>query len=117
MRNFKWLIVGALSAIGLTACQFGTDEELRIVSWTEGRERVRSVSAWKLGRALAQSVRRLDRMAASAFESAEEKDWYLRRVTLGLEIEAEAELADIVELAGEGALELRYEALPQGGVR
>jgi hypothetical protein len=36
----------------------------------------------------------------------------LRRVTVGLELEAEVELGDVVELGGEGAFELRYERLP-----
>ncbi len=100
--------------LGLSACRYDGGDELRVVGTDSlGRERSIPFSARLMARPLARTMRELDRSTLSAIEvQASRTELELARVTVGLELELEAEIAEVVELGVEGVFEMRYQPLP-----
>ncbi|MGZ3774439.1 MAG: hypothetical protein ACXVCY_19480 [Pseudobdellovibrionaceae bacterium] len=96
-----------------SGCKFKENSEvLYILSKVAGGEKKTAVSEEKFQGILAQTVFRSHRSTLEVLSQKEEKDIHLSRVTLGLELEAEAGIGNIMKLAGETAFELRFEKLP-----
>jgi hypothetical protein len=108
------LALGGLVAASVSGCRNEEGAPLQIIGKTRVGNEVRLPLASRVaGPQLAKALRRLDRSTLELIDSGEVAGAFeLRRVTVGLELEAEVELGDVVELGGEGAFELRYERLP-----
>ena len=102
-------------ALGASACQSPEDSgPLQIVGRNRVGDEVRLPLASRVAASqLSRSLRKLDRSTASLLSTGEVSGGFeLKRVTVGLELELEAGLANVLELGGEGVIELRYERLP-----
>jgi len=102
-------------ALGASACQSPEDSgPLQIVGRNRVGDEVRLPLASRVAASqLTRSLRKLDRSTAALLSTGEVSGGFeLKRVTVGLELELEGGIENVIELGGEGALELRYERLP-----
>jgi hypothetical protein len=107
--------ISLVLALSASACQSPEDSgPLQIVGRNRVGDEVRMPLASRVAASqLTRSLRRLDRSTAALLSSGEVSGGFeLKRVTVGLELELEGEIENVIELGGEGALELRYERLP-----
>lgn len=106
--------LGGVVAVSVSGCRNEEGAPLQIIGRSRAGSEVKlPLSARIAGPQLAKALRRLDRSTLELIDSGEVAGAFeLKRVTVGLELEAEVGLGDVVELGGEGAFELRYERLP-----
>ncbi len=114
IRSSAYLIGTLVICLGMVACRNEEGAPLQIIGTNKVGSEVRlPLAARVAGPQLARALRKLDRSTLELIEGGEVSGGFeLKRVTVGLELELETELGDVVELGGEGAFELRYERLP-----
>jgi len=113
-----WASLGgiALAAVALSGCEDRDALPLQIVGVNRaGASEVLPVSGKLLLRGMNTALKRVDQSTLSLIdESQADSSYELTRVTVGLQVEAEAGVEGVLDGAVEGALELRYEPLPTG---
>jgi hypothetical protein len=109
MRKLGFLFL----LLSLAGCVADSNRVLIIGKDGSGQEKVFNLSEKAFQRGMSGTMERVHRSTLKAIEGqTQDPSLELSRITVGLELEAEFGIHQVVELATEGAFELRFERLP-----
>jgi hypothetical protein len=107
------LFVSLVALAGLAGCVEDSNRVLIIGKDAGGQEKVFSLSETAFQRGMASTMERVHRSTLKTIDAqTQDPSLELSRITIGLELEAEVGIDNILELAAEGAFELRFQRLP-----
>lgn len=114
----RWRLVFIVPSflVILSGCEqnFGNTSQISVIGKTHsGEEKAFSFPEGIFHRVMTGTLERVHRSTLKSLDqSNEDPEFELSRVIVGLKLEAEVGIRNLMELGTEGAFELRYERLP-----